>query len=98
MDKDITSIQETTLKDVLAVEDELNFYEVINQETSIFDIEEIFTQRIKEKETGEKEGRICERANNRYFRRFFAGQFVQVSKFSWKRPPRLSARGRLFRR
>ena len=51
MDKDITSIQETTLKDVLAVEDELDFYEVINQETSIFEIEEIFTKRIKEGRT-----------------------------------------------
>lgn len=51
MNKDIRSIKNTTVKHVLEVEDEQNLYEVISADTSIFDIEEIFSKRIKEGRT-----------------------------------------------
>ncbi|MFO8069318.1 MAG: CBS domain-containing protein [Alkalibacterium sp.] len=51
MDQDIRSIKNTTVKHILEVEDEQNFYEVIPADKSIFDIEEIFSERIKEGRT-----------------------------------------------
>ena len=51
MDQDIRSIKNTTVKHILEVEDEQNFYEVIPADKSIFDIEEIFSKRIKEGRT-----------------------------------------------
>lgn len=51
MDKDIHSIKNATVKEILEVEDEQDFYEVIPADKSIFDIEEIFSARIKEGRT-----------------------------------------------
>lgn len=51
IDEDIISIKETSIREVLEVEEEQDFYEVISQNKSIFDIEELFTQRIKEGRT-----------------------------------------------
>ncbi|WP_423188715.1 CBS domain-containing protein [Alkalibacterium sp. f15] len=51
MNQDIRSIKNTTVKHILEVEDEQNFYEVISSDKSIFDIEEIFSERIKEGRT-----------------------------------------------
>ncbi len=51
MNKDIRSIKETTVKHILEVEDDQKLYEVISADTSIFNIEEIFSKRIKEGRT-----------------------------------------------
>jgi len=51
MDKDINAIKKATVRQILEVEDEQDFYEVIPAETSVFDIEEIFSERIREGRT-----------------------------------------------
>ncbi|WP_368645996.1 CBS domain-containing protein [Alkalibacterium putridalgicola] len=51
MDKDIHAIKKATVRQILQVEDEQEFYEVISAETSVFDIEEIFSERIREGRT-----------------------------------------------
>lgn len=51
IDEDLSSIKETRIKDVLEVEEEQDFFEVIPQDTSIFDIEELFMNRMKEGRT-----------------------------------------------
>lgn len=51
IDEDIISIKETSIKELLEVEEEQDFYEVVSKNRSIFDIEELFTKRIKEGRT-----------------------------------------------
>lgn len=51
MNQDIRSIKNTTVKHILEVEEEKKLFEVISADTSIFDIEEIFSERIKEGRT-----------------------------------------------
>lgn len=51
MDKDINAIKKATVRQILEVEDEQEFYETISENTSVFDIEEIFSERIKEGRT-----------------------------------------------
>lgn len=51
MDRDINAIKNATVKQLLEVEDEQDFYEVIPANKSIFDIEEIFSERIREGRT-----------------------------------------------
>ena len=48
MDKDINAIKKATVRQILEVEDEQEFYETISENTSVFDIEEIFSEPIKE--------------------------------------------------
>ncbi|SFC16990.1 Predicted transcriptional regulator with C-terminal CBS domains [Alkalibacterium subtropicum] len=51
MDKDISAIKKATVRQILEVEDEQDFYEVVPADTSVFDIEEIFSERIREGRT-----------------------------------------------
>ncbi|GEK91412.1 CBS domain-containing protein [Alkalibacterium kapii] len=51
MDKDLNAIKKATVRQILEVEDEQEFYETISEDTSVFDIEEIFSKRIKEGRT-----------------------------------------------
>lgn len=51
MDKDINAIKKATVRQILEVEDEQDFYEVIPADKSVFDIEEIFSERIREGRT-----------------------------------------------
>lgn len=46
--QDIQSIMNTTISDILGVEDDQNFFAVIPSDKSIFDIEEIFLRQMKD--------------------------------------------------
>lgn len=48
---DVITIKDITIKDIISVHEEKNLYEVITADRSIFDIESIFNQRIKEGKT-----------------------------------------------
>ena len=48
---DVITIKDITIKDIISVHEEENMYEVITADRSIFDIESIFNQRIKEGKT-----------------------------------------------
>lgn len=48
---DVITIKDITIKDIIGVHEEKDLYEVITQDKSIFDIESIFNNRIKEGKT-----------------------------------------------